>query len=81
MLHNSPQLAHLGGFLMGLLVGTTLYPVISTTKRHRMIVWGFRILAIPLAIVLFVVLIRNFLYLGSICRYVLAHYHPPSFKR
>ncbi|KAJ6621652.1 hypothetical protein B0H10DRAFT_2016900 [Mycena sp. CBHHK59/15] len=29
--------AHLGGFLMGLLVGTTFYPVISVTKRHRII--------------------------------------------
>jgi len=52
--------AHLGGFLMGLLVGTTLYPVISATKRHKLIMWGFRLLAIPLAIVLFVVLVRNF---------------------
>ena len=45
---------------MGLLVGVVLYPVISTTKRHRIIVWAFRLAAIPLAIVLFVVLIRNF---------------------
>ncbi|KIY50552.1 rhomboid-domain-containing protein [Fistulina hepatica ATCC 64428] len=52
--------AHLGGLLMGLLVGTTFYPVISETKRHRIIVWCFRIVAIPLAIVLYVVLIRNF---------------------
>lgn len=52
--------AHLGGLLMGLLVGTTLYPVISVTKRHRLIMWIFRLLAIPLAVILFVVLIRNF---------------------
>jgi hypothetical protein len=52
--------AHLGGFLMGLLVGTTFYPVISTTRRHRLIVWTFRLVAIPLAVVLFIVLIRNF---------------------
>ncbi|KAK7468811.1 hypothetical protein VKT23_003311 [Stygiomarasmius scandens] len=52
--------AHLGGFLMGLLVGTTFYPVISTSQRHRSIMWSFRLAAIPLAIVLFVVLIRNF---------------------
>ncbi|GJE85705.1 rhomboid family intramembrane serine protease [Phanerochaete sordida] len=52
--------AHIGGFLMGLLVGVVLYPVISTTKRHRIVVWAFRLAAIPLAIVLFVVLIRNF---------------------
>lgn len=52
--------AHLGGLCMGLLVGTTLYPVISPTKRHKLIMWSFRLAAIPLAIVLFVVLIRNF---------------------
>lgn len=45
---------------MGLLVGTTFYPVISTSKRHKSIMWGFRLVAIPLAVVLFVVLIRNF---------------------
>lgn len=45
---------------MGLLVGTTLYPVVSTSKRHKSIMWAFRLAAIPLAIVLFVVLIRNF---------------------
>ncbi|KAL0951302.1 hypothetical protein HGRIS_008011 [Hohenbuehelia grisea] len=52
--------AHLGGFLMGLLVGTFFYPVISVTRRHKLIMWGFRLTAIPLAIILFVVLIRNF---------------------
>ena len=52
--------AHLGGFLMGLLVGMIFYPVISETKRHKAITWGFRIAAIPLVIVLFVVLTRNF---------------------
>ncbi len=45
---------------MGLIVGTTFYPVISTTRRHKLIVWGFRLAAIPLAIILYVVLVRNF---------------------
>lgn len=45
---------------MGLLVGTIFYPVISETKRHKAVMWGFRIAAIPLAVVLFVVLTRNF---------------------
>ncbi|KAI0307885.1 hypothetical protein B0F90DRAFT_1930886 [Multifurca ochricompacta] len=53
-------LAHIGGFVMGLLVGTTFYPVVSTSKRHKLIMWGFRFAAIPLAIILYVVLIRNF---------------------
>ncbi|KAL6310136.1 hypothetical protein BKA93DRAFT_814441 [Sparassis latifolia] len=52
--------SHLGGLLMGLLVGMVFYPIISATVRHRTIVWCFRVAAIPLAIVLFVVLIRNF---------------------
>ncbi len=45
---------------MGLLVGTVFYPVISVSKRHRFITWGFKIAAIPLAVILFVVLVRNF---------------------
>jgi len=52
--------AHLGGLLMGFLIGTIFYPVITTSNRRRMIVWGFKIAALPLAIVLFVVLTRNF---------------------
>jgi len=52
--------AHIGGFVMGLLIGTIFYPVISTTKRHRLITWTFRLIAAPLAIILFVLLIRNF---------------------
>lgn len=45
---------------MGLLTGTLLYPIISTTKLHRTVTWAFRLAAIPLAVLLFVVLIRNF---------------------
>jgi hypothetical protein len=45
---------------MGILLGTTLFPVISTTKRHKLIMWGFRLAAIPLAVILYVVLVRNF---------------------
>ncbi|KAI0361329.1 rhomboid-domain-containing protein [Trametes cingulata] len=52
--------SHLGGLAMGLLVGMALYPIISPSNRHRMIVIGLRLAAIPLAIVMFVVLIRNF---------------------
>jgi hypothetical protein len=40
--------------------GIILLPIISTTKRHKMIVWGLRLAMIPVAIILFVVLIRNF---------------------
>ena len=52
--------AHLGGFLMGLLVGTTFYPVISTSRRHKLIMWAFRLAALPIVIILFVLLTRNF---------------------
>jgi len=52
--------AHIGGFVMGLLVGTVFYPVISETKRHRIIMWCFRLAAIPLAVILLVSLTRNF---------------------
>ena len=45
---------------MGLLVGMIFYPIISETKRHKAIVWACRIAAIPLAVVLYVVLLRNF---------------------
>ena len=45
---------------MGLLTGTLLYPIISTTKVHRTVTWSLRIAAIPLAVLLYVVLIRNF---------------------
>lgn len=52
--------AHLGGLFMGLLVAMMFYPIISTTKRHKMITWACRIAVIPVAIVLYVVLVRNF---------------------
>lgn len=45
---------------MGLLVGMALYPIISPSTRHRSIVIALRIIALPLIVVLFVVLIRNF---------------------
>ncbi|KAF9270141.1 rhomboid-domain-containing protein [Marasmius fiardii PR-910] len=52
--------AHLGGLFMGLLFGMIFYPIISETKRHKTIVWALRVAAIPVAIVMFVVLTRNF---------------------
>ncbi|KAG8797412.1 hypothetical protein FRC16_008882 [Serendipita sp. 398] len=52
--------SHLGGLLMGLVCGIMLLPIISTTKTHRLVVWILRLAMIPIAIILFVVLIRNF---------------------
>ena len=45
---------------MGLFAAVVFYPVISTTKRHKMIRWACGIAALPIAIILFVILIRNF---------------------
>jgi hypothetical protein len=45
---------------MGLLCSMTLYPIISRTKTHRSITWFLRLAAIPVAAVMFIVLIRNF---------------------
>ncbi|KAF8320120.1 rhomboid-domain-containing protein [Clavulina sp. PMI_390] len=51
---------HLGGFLAGLICAAIFLPVISTTKLHKSVMWGVRIGMIPLIIVLYVVLLRNF---------------------
>jgi hypothetical protein len=45
---------------MGLLMGTILYPSISETRRHRLIVWGCRLVALPLIVLAFVLTIKNF---------------------
>ncbi|KAI5479790.1 hypothetical protein MNV49_002602 [Pseudohyphozyma bogoriensis] len=52
--------AHIGGFLIGLLMAIVLFPMIHQTKRHRIICIVLRVIAAPLVVVLFVVLIRNF---------------------
>ncbi|EPT04028.1 hypothetical protein FOMPIDRAFT_127634 [Fomitopsis schrenkii] len=52
--------SHLGGLLMGLLVGMAFYPIISPSLRHRSIVIALRVGAAALIVILFVVLIRNF---------------------
>lgn len=51
---------HLGGFLAGLICAAIFLPVISTTRRHKLVMWVIRIAMIPLGIVLFVILLRNF---------------------
>lgn len=55
-----PFLTSLTGFVMGLFVGSIFYPVISESKRHRIIMWGFRVVGLVAAIILFVILTRNF---------------------
>ncbi|KAG7099128.1 hypothetical protein E1B28_001000 [Marasmius oreades] len=51
--------AHLGGLFMGLLFGMILYPIISETKRHKTIVWAFRITSIPVAIIMLPILVLH----------------------
>lgn len=51
---------HLGGFAAGLISAAIFLPVISRTRNHRIVMWTIRIAMIPLGIVLFVVLTRNF---------------------
>lgn len=52
--------SHIGGFAMGLLSGLVFAPVIHFSVNHRRVIWALRIVALPIAVVLFVVLIRNF---------------------
>ena len=52
--------AHLGGFAVGLLLAFVLLPVIHTSKTHRVVFYTLRIVALPLVVLGFVLLIRNF---------------------
>ncbi|CAG8503503.1 13378_t:CDS:1 [Funneliformis mosseae] len=48
--------SHIGGFVMGIVMGLMLIP----TKNHKKLTWILRIVAIPIAALLFFLLIRNF---------------------
>ncbi|GAA5990644.1 hypothetical protein JCM10908_003168 [Rhodotorula pacifica] len=52
--------AHLGGFAMGLLVSLLLFPIIHPSRAHKLTFAGLRIVVLPLIIVFYVVLVRNF---------------------
>ncbi|KAG9294029.1 hypothetical protein G9A89_019367 [Geosiphon pyriformis] len=52
--------SHIGGFVMGLITGLVLMPTINFSKLHKRATWFFRIAALPIAILLFVLLIKNF---------------------
>lgn len=53
-------LAHLGGWAMGILCGTILYPAITETKRRKYVIWGCRVVALALIIMAMVMTIKNF---------------------
>ena len=52
--------SHLGGFAMGLLCAVLFLPIVHPSPRHKYIVWALRAIALPLLIVMFVVLVKNF---------------------
>lgn len=45
---------------MGMLCGTIVMPLASQTSRHRLVVWAFRLLALALVILAFVLTTKNF---------------------
>ncbi|PWN92918.1 rhomboid-domain-containing protein [Acaromyces ingoldii] len=52
--------AHIGGFAVGILGGLMFCSSIHPTKRHRLIVWVFRVIAAGLLVGFFVGLATNF---------------------
>ncbi|RHZ44107.1 hypothetical protein Glove_759g20 [Diversispora epigaea] len=52
--------SHIGGFIMGVITGCVLNPTINFSKFHKRANWALKIIALPIAILLFFVLIRNF---------------------
>lgn len=52
--------AHLGGFLVGLLTSILLFPIVHPSRTHKLVFVALRLVALPLIIVVFVVLTRNF---------------------
>jgi hypothetical protein len=52
--------SHIGGFACGLLIAVLLYPAIHQTRRHRIVFYALRAIALPGVILLFVLLARNF---------------------
>ncbi|CAB4431510.1 unnamed protein product [Rhizophagus irregularis] len=52
--------SHIGGFIMGILLGLVLMPTITFSKVHKRFNWVLRIIALPIAALLFYFLITNF---------------------
>ncbi|CAG8527273.1 7047_t:CDS:2 [Acaulospora morrowiae] len=52
--------SHIGGFLMGLITGCVLNPTINFSKFHKRANWIIRIVALPISVLLFYLLIHNF---------------------
>jgi uncharacterized membrane protein len=76
--------SHLGGFAVGLLWSLILLPIIHPTRTHKWVFIVLRMLAFPLLIVVFVVLVRNFYTTDSNsacswCRYLCVSFPFSSF--
>ncbi|CAG8606192.1 5336_t:CDS:10 [Paraglomus brasilianum] len=52
--------SHIGGFIMGILTGLVFMPTIKFSKLHSRITWGLRLVAFPIALILFITLTKNF---------------------
>ncbi len=52
--------AHIGGWAVGLLCAILFLPIVHPSRRHKLVVWGLRAVALPVLLVLFVVLAKNF---------------------
>lgn len=57
---NLDNFAHIGGWLQGFLLSVLFIPVISGSRKHRVVTISLRVGALAASIVLFVVLARNF---------------------
>lgn len=52
--------SHIGGFVMGILTGLVLVPTIDFSKIHKRFNWSLRVVFLPIVVLLFFLLIRNF---------------------
>ena len=57
---NLDNFAHIGGWLQGFLLSVVFIPVISGSKKHRVVTTALRIIALAASVVLFAVLAKNF---------------------
>ena len=45
--------SHIGGFVMGIIMGLILMPTVNFSRNHKRLTWALRILAIPLAVIMY----------------------------
>ncbi|CAG8579224.1 11039_t:CDS:2 [Paraglomus occultum] len=52
--------SHIGGFIMGILTGLVFMPTLKFTKLQGRVTWALRLIAFPIALILFITLTKNF---------------------